>query len=159
MLTDLAPIFHASSTRATKVSLCVDPGKRSAVLKLGFIRTSLFLHGFMFKAFMDDATADLRSSVLKSATRILGLAIVKPPGKPNNIAPPVIPEYFRNSLLLMPVMSLFCFSVDVLLASVFMIAFSVYEDSVTGNLPEGAKAHYCHQVNRIEAFVLHLKEY
>jgi hypothetical protein len=40
-----------------------------------------------------------------------------------------------------------------------MIAFSVYEDSVTGNLPEGAKAHYCHQVNRIEAFVLHLKEY
>jgi len=38
-----------------------------------------------------------------------------------------------------------------------MIVFSVYEDSVNGNLLEGAKASHCHQVNRIEEFVLHLK--
>jgi len=40
-----------------------------------------------------------------------------------------------------------------------MIVFWVYEDSVHGNLLEGAKAPHCHQVNRIEEFVLHLKEY
>jgi hypothetical protein len=36
-------------------------------------------------------------------------------------------------------MSLFRFPLEVLHASVFMIIFSIYEDSVTGNLLEGAK--------------------
>jgi len=40
-----------------------------------------------------------------------------------------------------------------------MIVLWVYEDSVNGNLLEGAKAHHCYQINRIEEFVLHLKHY
>jgi len=40
-----------------------------------------------------------------------------------------------------------------------MIVLWAYEDSVNGNLLKGAKADHCHQINRIEEFVLHLKHY
>jgi hypothetical protein len=55
--------------------------------------------------------------------------------------------------------SLLRFSLGALLASLFMLLFSVYDDCVNGNLLGRAKTHHCHQINRSEAFVLHLKEY
>ena len=53
MLIDLAPIDQTASARDARVSLWVDPGTSSAVLKFGFIRTSLFLAGFISRALID----------------------------------------------------------------------------------------------------------
>jgi hypothetical protein len=52
---------------------------------------------------MEEATADLRSSVLNSATLLLlDVFIAKPPRKPNNKVPPTAPEYFKKLLREMP---------------------------------------------------------
>jgi hypothetical protein len=74
----------------------------------------------MFRAFIDERTADLRSSVLINATRLLESAIVLPPCKPINKAVPAAPEYFKNSLLLMPAGSSFLLPFENLAFSLFI---------------------------------------
>src|SRR3989339_1003491 len=67
-LMDLAPILQSSSTSAAKVSLCVEPGVGSAVLKLGLIRTCFPFAGLTPSAFREALTPPSRSAVFARTT-------------------------------------------------------------------------------------------
>ncbi len=90
-------------TRKIRVSLWVEPGKASAVLKLGLTRTSLPLTGFVCRASMERSTPVLRSVVRTRETRLVRLLLmaVPPPYNPNMSPPPAMQEYLNRSLRLM----------------------------------------------------------
>jgi hypothetical protein len=95
------------------VSLCVEPGVMSAVLKLGLIRTFFPFTGLIFRVLNDSFTPCIRLSVFTKATWLIGLDITNPPSIPIIKAPPTIPEYFKKSLRL----NLFIGSISVFFTS------------------------------------------
>ena len=85
-----------SSTNAINVSLCVEPGGISAVLKLGLINTFFPLTGLIWSAFKEVFTPFFRLSVFTRATRLFILGIAIPPSAPKSKAPPATPVYFKK---------------------------------------------------------------
>jgi hypothetical protein len=64
----LAPISLKCNIKCVRVSLCVEPGKGSAVLKFGFRRTSFPFTGFTPKISIALLIPELLSEVLTRAT-------------------------------------------------------------------------------------------